>query len=498
MTDLARARLKFQQRLGPSWEELAVLLGIEAYVSERFPKGREASGIWRWLEDRQRLAELPGALIHIDRTDLADLFADMNLTALPAVSVEPAASATDTGHGLDHPVAGPQPPVSAPLLSDQIVVGEIPGAPMAFVERETLDQLVRALDRNQVAVVGALTGMRGVGKTQLAAAYARSKITDGCRIVGWVNAETSSDLIAGLTRIAERLNVADPQGDSAESARRLTEHLATRRGDAVLVFDNATDPDELNKYIPASGTRVVITSTSRSFTELGTPIDVSIYTRQESLGYLAERTGRDEDAGASTIAEELGDLPLALASAAATIKARRLDYDAYRTLLRDQPVVETMRRRGGDSYPRSTASALLLNVETVEASDATGLCATLLGIIALLSPEGVPRDLLHSVATARHIKTETIEQALEQCVDGSVLSWSYRGDAVIMHRLMARVLWEKYRADGDFAAIATEVLELIEPKLFDPSLAWNRRHEGSWLISHAEALWEALQEEGLT
>ncbi|WP_162562189.1 hypothetical protein [Mycolicibacterium iranicum] len=122
-----------------------------------------------------------------------------------------------------------------------------------------------------------------------------------------MNAETVGEMVTGLARIAERLNVADPKGDSAESARRLTEHLASRRvGDALLVFDNATDPDELKKYIPPVGTRVVITSTSRSFTELGTPIDVSEYTPEESIGYLTQRTGLDDQAGASRIAEELG------------------------------------------------------------------------------------------------------------------------------------------------------------------------------------------------
>jgi pimeloyl-ACP methyl ester carboxylesterase len=388
------------------------------------------------------------------------------------------------------------PPQPTP---DQVVIGEIPGVPKAFVERDTFTRLVQSLDRRQVAVVCALTGMRGVGKTQLAAAYARSKIGAGCGVVGWVNAETGGDLVAGLARIAERLNVADPNGDSAESARRVTEHLATRRGDdTLIVFDNATDPDELKKFIPAVGTRVVITSTSRSFTELGTPIDVSEYTPQESIGYLADRTGRDDDAGASAIAEELGNLPLALSSAAATINARRLDYDTYFSLLQDRTVVEIMPRREGDNYPRSIAAALMMNVDAVVSADPSGVCSTVIGTIALLSPEGVPRTFLHGISKSARFSDEAIERALEQCVDGSVLSWSFSGDAVIMHRLMARVLWERYRADGTFAALASGVLDLIEPQLFDSSQAWNRRHEGSWLVSHAEALWEALEEEGLT
>lgn len=379
---------------------------------------------------------------------------------------------------------------------EQVIVGEIPGVPKAFVERASFSRLVQSLDESHVAVVCAMTGMRGVGKTQLAAAHARWKIRTGCEVVGWVNAETEGDLVAGLARLASRLNVADPEGDSAESARRVTEHLATRRGESTLiVFDNATDPDVVRQFIPAVGAQVVITSTSRSFTELGTPIDVCEYTPKEARTYLADRTGYPDNAGAAAIADELGNLPLALSSAAATINARRLDYHAYLSLLQDRTVVEIMPRRGGENYPRSIAAALMMNVDAVSSADATSLCSIIIGSIALLSPEGVPRTLLHDLSTVAGVSTEAIEHALEQCVDGSVLSWSFSGDAVIMHRLMARVLWERYRADGTFGDFASTVLDLIEPQLFDSSQAWDRRHEGTWLVSHAEALWEALEED---
>ena len=85
--------------------------------------------------------------------------------------------------------------------------------------RATVRRLADALSGPGVAVVCALTGLRGVGKTQVAAAYARSSVDAGDGLVGWVDAEVRDDLLAGLARIAARVGVADPDGDSLKSAR---------------------------------------------------------------------------------------------------------------------------------------------------------------------------------------------------------------------------------------------------------------------------------------
>ena len=387
----------------------------------------------------------------------------------------------------------------------QVVVGEIPREPAAFVARVMVSRLAAAAGGGRVAVVCAVTGLRGVGKTQIAAAYARARVGEGWGLVGWVNAETRDVLLDGLKRVAEGLGVADPEGDSLESARRLRAYLQARAGEGLLVLDNATDPDGLRPFLPATGgTQVVVTTTDRAFAALGQPVDVSAFTRPQSAGYLRERTGLADEDGADAVAQQLGDLPLGLAQAAATIGRQHLTYPAYLERLRQVPVRDLLGRGPGEDYPYATAAALLLSVQATEASDPAGLAGWLLRVLAVLSPDGVPRGLLDGLPRVRpgwrlgvsrrrgrRRRDWEVDAAIERCVGGSLLEWSVAGDAVIMHRLLARVLRERDQARGQWAGTVAAALNLLEPLLFPEREAWSRREDGARLGAQVEALWDA-------
>ena len=381
----------------------------------------------------------------------------------------------------------------AAALPGQVVVGQIPREPPGFVTREAVSRLADAALHGRVAVAHAVTGLRGVGKTQVAASYARFCVGAGWGLVGWVNAETRDGMLAGLARVAERLGTADPEGDSLESARRLQEHLNTRSAAGLLVFDNATDPDGLRPFLPVTGaTQVVITSTDRSFAEFGEAVDVASFYRGQSLAYLQGRTGLTDEVGADMVAAELGDLPLGLAQAAATIRGQRLAYLVYLERLRLVPVADLLGRVPSGDYPYSAAAALLLSIQAVEASDSSGLIERLLRVLAVLSPDGVPRDLLVGAGTEWADRGETaVDTALQQCVAGSLLSWSVSGDAVIMHRLLRRVLRDRDKADGRWASTMNSALSLLEPRLWTEREAWARRKEGAHLVVQIDALREA-------
>ena len=215
-----------------------------------------------------------------------------------------------------------------------LVVGEIPQEPLGFQRRA---DLLAALDGpgQGVRVVRALTGMRGVGKTHLAAAYARAKLAEGWRLVVWINAEDEGGLLAGLAEAAAGLGLAAPAGNAVAAGFALR-HWAEADGErCLLVFDNVADPGLLRRFLPAAGqAQVIITSNNRSVATLGTPVEVDVFTEAEAMSYLAARTGQADVNGAAELAAELGRLPLALAQAGAVITAQHLTHAVYLERLR--------------------------------------------------------------------------------------------------------------------------------------------------------------------
>ena len=311
-------------------------------------------------------------------------------------------------------------------------------------------QLNRASQRPSVV----LTGTWGVGKTQLAAAYARARLADSWRLIAWVNARDSETLLAGLAAVAEAagLSVGGSRPGTADAGQAVRHWLEADGSRRLLVFDGVEDPGLLRPFVPAAGAaRVLITVAREPMAELGTSVPVDVFSAEEALALLDGRTGLADEAGASAVAAELGHLPLALDQAAAVIAGQHLSYAAYLAKLRALPTADYLVRRedGEEQQPSSpgVAEAVLLSLEAASAADPLGVCTGVMELMAMLSPAAVRRDLLRAAGQAgtllgrgRRVAAPMVDQALERLNERSLLGFSLDGQAVSMHCLVARVV----------------------------------------------------------
>ena len=99
-------------------------------------------------------------------------------------------------------------PAARVTAAAPVLVGDIPAQRPGFQPRPgLLAELDRAGQGEPIVLV--LTGIPGAGKTQLAAAYARARVAAGWRLVAWVSAENTGNLLDGLAAVADGLGLSD-------------------------------------------------------------------------------------------------------------------------------------------------------------------------------------------------------------------------------------------------------------------------------------------------
>ena len=322
-------------------------------------------------------------------------------------------------------------------------------------------------------------GMRGVGKSQLAAAYARECEKAGWPLVAWMDASSRNELVAGLAELAHEMGVDEDGGEAAPEilAGRCVTRLNSGEGDRLLVFDNVEDFDDLTGLVPhGQGLRVLVTTTVASPGDsAGRLIAVGAFTRPQSVDFIRERTGVDEADGAARLAEALGDLPVALAQAAATIKLNGYaTIDEYLANLHKYRLEEVVDRADGEAYPSAAHAALRMaytsvldKLDTQRIEDDTdqdgparqSAACVQLAALALLASSGVPRPWLHRVGNSE----PTARHAVGALVSHSVCTLSDDGRYVRIHGLQGRVLREDYMRQPEvFADLEGAVVDLLK------------------------------------
>ncbi len=323
-------------------------------------------------------------------------------------------------------------------------VWNIPARNPGFTGRDDLLAEVREqLLAGDKAVVQALHGMGGVGKTQLAAEYAH-RFAGTYDLAWWINAEQGGLIGDQVAALGLALGCVQP-GAGTEAVRAAVLAELRHRGRWLLVFDNAEDPADVAPWLPGGGGHVLITSRERGWDEVAAPVEVDVLARAESVAILQARVTVLSGAGADQLAAELGDLPLAIAQAAGFMADTGMTADEFLVLLQTR-AGQLLAQGAPGSYPRSLAAATGLIADRLARQDPAA--AELASVCAFLAPEPIPQSLftaavsvLPSELADRAADPLAWRQTLAHMTRQSLARIDHRG--LQMHRLTQAILRER-------------------------------------------------------
>jgi tetratricopeptide (TPR) repeat protein len=345
----------------------------------------------------------------------------------------------------------------------------VPPRNKGFTGREALLAGLRQRMTGEVTALlpHALQGMGGVGKTQLAIEYAYRYAGD-YDLICWLPAEPRAVLLACLADLGNSLGLL-PSG-TAPADKVATSVIDTlRRGEPyrrwLLIFDNVDQPEAIRDLVPNGPGDVLVTSRNHRWQSIADTVEVDVFTRAESLEFLHRRVPGSADDDSNRLAEELGDLPLALEQAGALLAETGMSVAEYLDLLNTE-ARRLLAENPPSDYPWPVAAAWSLSMARLR--DQMPFALELLRLCAFFGPEPIPREWLQR---GRYALSSPLREAL--------------GDPIILSRGIRELSrYALVRFDNNRKTL--QVHRLIQKLLRDelsPDEAHNIRHEVHLLLA---------------
>ncbi|KAI1317215.1 hypothetical protein F5Y16DRAFT_414646 [Xylariaceae sp. FL0255] len=281
--------------------------------------------------------------------------------------------------------------------------------------RETL-----ASDGSRRFVV--LHGLGGIGKTQIAIAYAK-RYRDEYSAIFWLNIKDETSIQQSFTKVARQILLRHPDAshlkalDLHQDQEKVVEAVKawlSLPGNTrwLLIYDNYDNPKlsndindtgiNISQFIPGAYQGSIIVTTRLSQVDLGHRVQVrKLELLHDSLEILATTSGRDgldTDSNAKILVEELDGLPLALATAGTYLRRVPISLAHYLRLYKESWVrLHTDTPNLGSYQDRTLCSTWQLSYVQVQTKDR--LAAYLLRWWAYFNNEDIWFELLQAANT---------------------------------------------------------------------------------------------------
>jgi tetratricopeptide (TPR) repeat protein len=440
-----------------------LLVVSKAYLKADYSRWERRAAEWAAAKSRPNFVlpvfveacDAPMLLAHRKRCDLHGLSEEHARAALTAFLKPPQKPTRPqpfpgSARAAPSPAATGSTPIAFP--GNAYALSNIPFAvPLHFLGRDdALAAIETALkDKPGRVAITTLHGLRGVGKTVLAAAYADRHRGD-YRATWWIRAQTDSTMRADFVALGIRLGWVGANDREEEALAVVMERLRHDGEGVLLIFDNAIDAKSLQPYLPLSGAaQVLVTSNAHDWRAVAEPIEISVWPANVGADFLIARTGRaGERAAAEALSEALGGLPLAHEQAAAYCERLGISFAEYQKRFDAAPVRlldDTRHAPAEHNDGMTVAKSFALAIE--EAAKLNSAAELLVVFAALLAPEPVPLFLFAEAA-------ETVGRSFATAFAGDNLD-----EAVAALRTFALVDRELIVDERD-ASITTDSIRL--------------------------------------
>lgn len=271
-----------------------------------------------------------------------------------------------------------------------------------------LDHLYTVLKSSKTAALTqpqAISGLGGIGKTQIAVEYAY-RYRDHYQAIFWINASTRDAMSADFVVIASLLGLPEQQHQEQDIVVRTVKRWLTNHNNWLLILDNVDNlamvVDSLPMHITGD---VLLTTRLQALGTVAQSIEVEKMGEDEGMTFLLRRikviapgipldqSPEKSKRQAAEIFFALDGLPLALDQAGAYIEETRCGLSQYLNLYSSRRK-ELLLRRGRSplDHPDFVTATWSLSFQQVKQESLAA--AELLYLLAFLDPEAIPEEII--------------------------------------------------------------------------------------------------------
>lgn len=313
-------------------------------------------------------------------------------------------------------------------------------------------------DRGHSIQIQALSGLAGIGKTQIALEYAY-QYRDAYQAIFWLKGDTPETLLADFLSLATLLDLPEQKETNQQIVIAAIKRALARLSGWLIILDNLDTFDLLENVLPTRGQgHILITTRRQAAGTIAILHRVEKFSPDEGTLFLLRRAKivlpntslkalpNESLEGARAVYQRADGHPLVLDQAGAYIEETHISVPGYVGLYdKHEIALLKERRKFATGHPASISTTLAMCISQARQRNPASL--ELLSACAFLHPETIPLDFFSTCAryfgpVLQALVSDELafNHALETLLDLSLLQRNSQVETISLSRLVQTVM----------------------------------------------------------